>query len=500
MRVTTVAIAIMACFIAITHGYEVWLSDQGGAQGALLRIYREVDLEAGRNAPDLVDIHQQIPEALSTTGASVARLHGITTSPDNNYAALNFVSSGHLVLMSTKTRKMVCLFRTTNTTTGRQNHMSFFTASGSHILVSNQNGRLLERVRVDHSGGLDSAVTGFVFEASATADLVGGDRILGQPIAVDLDDTDDVNCSVEGVVANNQPLTTPLGSPKQAVGTRPRNAVICAVPVRNETGAPRYVFATLGGGGLFVLDYSTTPMSIVAEYDVSSVRAAGCGGVQDGQHMYINAGTSGPGISEFSLFKFPLSGFPGSAPNEPRIEASFADANNGLTPVAELRRDAHGLNLVRGPFGQSFVYQFDRIQDSIDIFSTTQFPNGTLQRVGHIDLRESGVCGTTPGAPSANLPTPDLGQVSPFGNIVYVSLRGPRPITVAHAAVGSCPGLGMIRLSADRLSGRLTQVFNTTLLNEAGDLNLSDNHMATVVRVRSTLPSCNPRHSHARRF
>ena len=279
------------------HSYEVWMADQGGATGTLVRIYSEIDIARNINKPIEYDVNALQPDVQEKTGAAFARLHGILASPDNTLVTLNFVSSGYLVIQSTRgDRPLLCTFRTTRTTTGQQNHMSFWTPDGNYILVSNQNGRIMEKIRVEKSHG---RITGLVFEANASLDLVGGDRILAQPIAIDANLGDQVSCRVEGTVANNQPTTTPLGNPKEAAGVRPRNAVICAIPVASANGPSRFVFATLGGGGLFVVDYTASPMQIVAEYDVNTIPAAGCGGQQQGNYFYTNTGTSGPGISQF---------------------------------------------------------------------------------------------------------------------------------------------------------------------------------------------------------
>ena len=162
-----------------------------------------------------------------------------------------------------------------------------------------------------------------------------------------------------------------------------------------------------------------------------------------------------------------------------------------------MRRDAHGLAVVHAPFGNSVLHQFDRIQDSADVFATNS-PANQLERIGGYSLRTSGVCGTTPGVPLVNgvpltnKPTPDLVAVAPYGSLIFAALRGPVPITVGHAALGSCPGLGVIRLDSDRRSGTLVAVFNTTILGADGR-NLSDNHDVAVVRVS---PCQNRRHSH----
>lgn len=67
---------------------------------------------------------------------------------------------------------------------------------------------------------------------------------------------------------------------------------------------------------------------------------------------------------------------------------------------------------------------------------------------------------------------------------MYVALRGPFPLTVSHAADGSCPGLGIIDLSPNRRSGNLTAVMETSVLNGDGSRNLSDPHAAIVRKKR----------------
>eukprot|EP00984_Skeletonema_dohrnii_P031312 scaffold23645_cov94-Skeletonema_dohrnii-CCMP3373.AAC.1 len=43
-----------------------------------------------------------------------------------------------------------------------------------------------------------------------------------------------------------------------------------------------------------------------------------------------------------------------------------------------------------------------------------------------------------------------------------VAFRGPNPVTVSHAAQGSCPGVGIVELSEDGKSGKLVDVLRTT--------------------------------------
>ena len=295
--------------ITIAEEYEVWLSDQAntqgitagsqsGTHGGKIRIYDNADLDQDPpvNNPVVLDVTTGLfPNADATTGAHVSRIHGILPSPDHVYMALNFVGSGHLGLIDGRTKQPVCLFRTTGTNTGRQNHMSFWTPDGQHIIVANQNGRMLERVDVVRNQ--DGMPESFVFNGTASLDLVGGTgRVIAQPIAVDMEAADGISCSVSGIVADAQSTTTPTGAIKQAAGLRPLNAPICPIPASNS----RHAFTTLRGGGMFVIDVTATPMAIVADYDLSMVRAAGCGGAEADGFMHLNTGTSGPNISEFS--------------------------------------------------------------------------------------------------------------------------------------------------------------------------------------------------------
>lgn len=66
------------------------------------------------------------------------------------------------------------------------------------------------------------------------------------------------------------------------------------------------------------------------------------------------------------------------------------------------------------------------------------------------------------------------------GDQIYVALRGPHPLSVSHAAEGSCPGLGIITLSPNKKSGKLTNVLPTTIISGDNTKNLSDPHAAIV--------------------
>ncbi len=61
-----------------------------------------------------------------------------------------------------------------------------------------------------------------------------------------------------------------------------------------------------------------------------------------------------------------------------------------------------------------------------------------------------------------NDPAPDLFEITPDGKYFAIAFRGPAPVTVGHSAQGSCPGVGIVEISADGSSGRLVDVLRTT--------------------------------------
>src|SRR5918994_439293 len=70
---------------------------------------------------------------------------------------------------------------------------------------------------------------------------------------------------------------------------------------------------------------------------------------------------------------------------------------------------------------------------------------------------------------SADHPTPDLADISPAGNRIFVSLRGPNPLSGSpHAATGSTPGLGVIQLAQGGEVGELKNVVPLSNIDASG--------------------------------
>jgi hypothetical protein len=211
--------------------------------------------------------------------------------------------------------------------------------------------------------------------------------------------------------------TTPSGAPCQDPVRRPSNRPICPVIDASDN----FTFVTLAGGGLFVVDSRATPMSILGEYDRETVHPEGCGGVQAGGRMYINSG----GPLESDLYSFPLAGYTGAnPPNTPAPTLVFT--HDGTVS------DSHGA--VRTNH-ERFMWIAERFGNNITVVDTE----------GNSVVNQFSLVGQV-----SDDPTPDLMDISPGGNRVFMALRGPNPLSGNNPAfnnsAGSTPGIGIIRV------------------------------------------------------
>jgi DNA-binding beta-propeller fold protein YncE len=324
----------------------------------------------------------------------------------HTHAVVSFVASGHVVIFDAESRTPLQCFQTTVGSTGtRQAHAAFPAPDGSYVLVANQNGKRLERIDTDF------ATNTFAHNPAATLDLAA--------------------------------CTTPSGRPCEHPDLRPINWPICPIIDSSST----YGFVTLRGGGLFVVNAKTTPMSIVAEYDKTAVRGNGCGGIELGGHMYINSGGSPVNVSStnphhpdlygFDVYQFPLTGyFPAGPPNTPA--PSLLLTKTGMS-------DSHGI----GAAGRGrYLWVMDRHANVAEIIDarTGQWVN-TVALAGEV----------------SDDPAPDLVDRAPAGNRLFVALRGSVPLSGdPHNARGTTPGLGIIQLTQGGRSGKLAAVVPLT--------------------------------------
>ena len=522
--------------------WEVWLADQSdsadisadnptGTYGSRIIIYESSDILAAPSGwyaeddpdygPTVIQAVDVFPHAFEELGLDIRVLHGMLPDPTHRYMNANFFGPGQGMVgiidaegqcMELADGSRECgriqgtpreaaklakaLFRTTGPEgSGPSNHMSYFSPDGSKLIISNLAAKLLERI--DYDAETDT----FTFNKTATLDLVGGRDLTAWEAEADSTLPDG---RVSGAYHNFQTVYTPSGALKEGPG-RPNNVVVCGRPSSNN----QHAYLTLGGGGLFVVDITTEPMSIVAEYTNDVVSGAGCGGEEGGGYMHINAGVSaspaGSDDSVFVLYGFPLDypdgANPHTTPNVPRPVKYFEHKrlNIAETDAQGLasRRDAHGSYVSHD---DRHLYQVDRIGNVIEIFDIDRIiddPDATpdeqtAAHVSTIDLTGSGLC-VGEGPPFVNQageayefsddPAGDSLVLSPDGSMIIVSLRGPHPISVRHAAQGSCPGVGVVTLNEDRTGGELSHVFRTFLSDYTGTRNLSDIHMA-IVRIK----------------
>ena len=425
------------------------------------------------------------------------RLHGMLADPQNRYVNANIFApgGGFVGVIDVRTREAVGLFRVTGTNVGggsavRSVHMSFWSADGSAILVANLNGKLLERIDVERDGSgaitalaLDRSATlgvGQAMQVTAPATVFAGDNAFGRAllggIEGDYAEADLGDLTPAGFCKENGCGTGPDGG----LGGRPNNVIICPIVSEGDRG-----YVTMGGGGLLVADIASTPMRIVGEYGNRMVNGAGCGGVEAGGRMWLNAGVSasptGATQSVFTVYAIDDGAFDtaGGEENLPEPMVVYRDAGNtasggaeggaaandsGQVPGESTRRDSHGMVAT---IDGRFVHVVDRIANVVEVFDTDSFARSTYDLVS-ADGQGGGVgpCAAASADDDAALPgndpAPDLIDRTPDGRYLVAALRGPVPVSVTHAAQGSCPGVGIVELSDDGAGGRLVGVLRSS--------------------------------------
>ena len=376
--------------------HEVWAIDQSDSSptfGGRIYIYQGADL-AGQSAPNAV------PEVVDLAGAT---------------AALCLANTG-----ANPVRPHMIFFNSTYS-----HAVLAFVASG-HVVIFNA------QTRSPRACFRMSVGAGGARQAHAAIPAPDDTYILVANQNGKLLERIDTNYSTNTFVHNTGATldlvngTTPNGIPRQLPGVRPDNAPITAIP----HPASALGFVTLRGGGLFVVTPKTNPIAIVGEYDLNAVHPNGFGGAVAAGSMFINSGGGTPAnVAEFDVYRFPLAGYSAAnAPNVPAPVVVFSDDVND--------RDSHGMVATKH---DGYLWVIDRQGNLIEVFDPV---SGGHANTIHL----------TPG-PSSD-PSPDLLDISPAGNRVYVALRGPNPLSGdPHASTGSTPGVGVIRVEQNGLHG-----------------------------------------------
>jgi hypothetical protein len=389
------------------RSYEVWLVDQEdklnlGAGTLYVFDGRELARDAARAIPEKVDLAGAVQTMCrEKTGTIPARPHMIVFNGGDNdgpggntHAALAFVASGHIAFLNAQTRQPVgCI------DVGTQAHAAWPTPDQRYLIVANQNGKLLQRIRTDYRTNT------FTLEGGATLDLA--------------------NCEISPLEKCQDPEL------------RPDNAPICP----RTTSDGRFTFVTLRGGGMFVVDHNAPQMRIVARYNRAQVDDNGCGEMEVDGKMYVNSGAgvvspAVPGDEPYGhdVYSFELDDFsrrPSKFANSPAAKLVYTRGDKDV--------DAHAVSLTK--HGR-YLWWGDRIQNDVVV----------------VDPRRDRVVNRFELAGDvSDDPAPDLFDLSPRGDYMFTSLRGPNPST-GHEAFGSTPGVGVIDVRRGGRSGRLVGV------------------------------------------
>lgn len=383
---------------APASAYEVWLTDQsdtGKESGGYLHIFDGTQLAAhpaSAKPTTTIDFSGDIGKFCEeATKKAVRRPHMLFFNNNQDHAIISFLS-GHVLFMDAATKKPdACL------SMGKNVHAAWPTPDQKMAIAANIAEKKFIRIWTDY------AAHKFSFDP----------------------EKDVVNLvAFEG-------------------GERPDTSPICPI----TESSSRYAFVTLRGGGLVVMDVTTTPMKAVAMLDNNQIHPAGCGGVQVGGTMYMNSGGGWPVAPlSYDVYALDISNLPAkvSAKLVSQRDDKFADSH-GMAGVGR------------------YVWSADRAGNNVEIIDTL-----SNLSVGAIDLVAEG---------NAD-PAPDLMDVAPDGQYVFVGLRGPNPLTgndkVVHNAKGTIPGVGVIHVDAGGKVGHYKG--QAVITNKKDDKETADTH------------------------
>jgi DNA-binding beta-propeller fold protein YncE len=394
-------------------GYEVWFIDQSDTVqegGGKLYILNGANFKGKgyKGTPEVIDLAQKARGVGDGVGK---RPHMVYFNTQQTHAIISNVASGHVYILDAEFRDIVASIRMgSEGEPMRGAHAAIPSPDSSMIIVTNH--KRLERIMTDYTNN--------EFDYNPTH-------------ALDFNVTQDT--------------------------THPDNWIVCPI----FTPDSKYVFATLRGGGLYVVDVKSTPMKVVEDFDLTQVSPNGCGGLvsSDGRSMFINSGggtANHPTGSD--LYVFDLAGLSGEEPKVSQPVRIFT--RSGFV-------DSHGMTWSKG----GYLWVTDRAANLIEVVDT-----GRNDDVSQIDL--------TKGRDGFD-PTPDLIVSSPHRYLAFATLRGELPLTgnapEVHNAVGNSPGLGVIKIHKGGTSGSLW--YTIPISNMSGGKETADPHGIALRELRN---------------
>ena len=310
----------------------------------------------------------------------------------------------------------------------RRPHMLFFTKDQSHVIVSFLSGHVLFMDAATKKPEACLSMGKNVHAAWPTPDQK-------MAIAANMADKKFIRIWTD---YKDHKFTFDESKDVMALGAmegpeRPDNAPVC--PITEDSS--KYAFITLRGGGLIVTDVTETPMKVLATLDNKQVHPAGCGGIQVGKTMYINSGGGWPADKFPAAASLAYDVYAVSIRNLPKsVDATLITSRDGKTA------DSHGMAVVG-----SYVWSGDRAGNNIEVIdSSSNTSVGTIDLAGQV----------------SDDPAPDLMDTAPDGGYVFLALRGPNPLTgndkAVNNAVGSTPGVGVVKVSGGGKGGELVGV------------------------------------------
>ena len=309
-------------------------------------------------------------------------------------------------------------------------HMLFFTKDGKYALLSYvATGHV---VFIDAASRAPIGCVSLGKNAHAAWPTANGKMAIGANIA------EKKMVRIKPDYANNKFTITDTVALAALEPILPDAAPIC--PVTENTS--QFVFVTPRGGGLAVYDITATPMFLTGTIPPAAVRPAGCGGVQIGATMYLNSGGGWPATPlNHDVYAFGVGALP-----QMTVPTRIGGRDGG---------DSHGMVGIGG----KYLWSGDRHLNLVDVYDTS---NGNI-KVGTITLA---------GDVSKD-PAPDLMDAAPDGSYVFIALRGPNPLTGNHKdannAVGSTPGVGVIKVEGGGKSGKLVSIAPISRMAEEKD-------------------------------